>query len=46
MQPNTVAQRLEGIGSLLGQGWRDPARALEQQVALRLWRLGNTPRLP
>ena len=46
VHPNTVAQRLERIGSLLGQGWRDPARALEQQVALTLWRLGNTPRLP
>ena len=32
---NTVAQRLERIGSLLGPDWTQPARALEIQLALR-----------
>ncbi|MGW2816593.1 helix-turn-helix domain-containing protein [Streptomyces sp. NPDC001415] len=33
---NTVAQRLERIGRLLGSDWQTPARALEIQLALRL----------
>ncbi|MET9804445.1 GAF domain-containing protein [Streptomyces sp. NPDC006368] len=33
---NTVAQRLERVGRLLGPDWQDPARALEIQLALRL----------
>ncbi|MGW1886000.1 helix-turn-helix domain-containing protein [Streptomyces sp. NPDC001970] len=33
---NTVAQRLERIGRLLGEDWQSPARALELQLALRL----------
>ncbi|AZP15882.1 helix-turn-helix domain-containing protein [Streptomyces aquilus] len=33
---NTVAQRLERIGRLLGDDWQSPARALEIQLALRL----------
>ncbi|MFC5801847.1 helix-turn-helix domain-containing protein [Streptomyces formicae] len=33
---NTVAQRLERIGRLLGDDWHSPARALELQLALRL----------
>ncbi|WP_329396578.1 helix-turn-helix domain-containing protein [Streptomyces melanogenes] len=33
---NTVAQRLERIGRLLGPDWQCPARALEIQLALRL----------
>jgi hypothetical protein len=33
---NTVAQRLERIGRLLGEDWQSPARALEIQLALRL----------
>lgn len=37
---NTVAQRVERIGHLLGQDWQSPARALEIQLALRLHRLG------
>lgn len=37
---NTVAQRLERIGALLGEGWQEPDRALEIQLALRLHRLG------
>nr|WSY56997.1 GAF domain-containing protein [Streptomyces sp. NBC_00886] len=36
---NTVAQRLERVGRLLGEDWQDPARALEIQLALRLHRL-------
>ncbi|HZJ06549.1 MAG TPA: GAF domain-containing protein [Nocardioidaceae bacterium] len=36
---NTVAQRLDRIGTLLGAGWRDPARSLDLQMALRLSRL-------
>ncbi|GAA1388966.1 GAF domain-containing protein [Pseudonocardia kongjuensis] len=38
---NTVAQRLDRIGSLLGDGWQDPERSLELQLALRLHRLGR-----
>ncbi|MDI3388996.1 helix-turn-helix domain-containing protein [Streptomyces sp. B-S-A8] len=37
---NTVAQRLERIGRLLGEDWQSPPRALEIQLALRLHRLG------
>ncbi|GAA3125857.1 helix-turn-helix domain-containing protein [Planomonospora alba] len=37
---NTVTQRLERIGRLLGADWQDPERALEIQLALRLHRLG------
>lgn len=33
---NTVVQRLERIGALLGPDWGDPARSLEVQLALRL----------
>ena len=36
---NTVAQRLERIGSLLGTGWQRPEQSLELQLALRLRRL-------
>ncbi|WP_043666690.1 helix-turn-helix domain-containing protein [Streptomyces xylophagus] len=36
---NTVAQRLERVGRLLGEDWQDPGRALEIQLALRLRRL-------
>jgi GAF domain-containing protein/sugar diacid utilization regulator len=39
VHPNTVAQRLDRIGRLLGDGWRSPERALEQQLALRLHRM-------
>lgn len=41
VHPNTVAQRLERIAELLGADWREPASALEQQVALRLWQLSS-----
>ncbi|MEU3949803.1 GAF domain-containing protein [Streptomyces sp. NPDC029526] len=41
---NTVAQRLERVGRLLGDDWQEPGRALEIQLALRLRRLaGRTP---
>ena len=33
---DTVAQRLDRIGTLLGEGWSSPDRALELQLALRL----------
>ena len=33
---NTVAQRLERVGALLGADWSSPERALEIQLALRL----------
>ncbi|MCI2422083.1 helix-turn-helix domain-containing protein [Saccharopolyspora sp. K220] len=33
---NTVVQRLDRIGSLLGAAWQTPDRALEIQLALRL----------
>nr|WP_243982430.1 GAF domain-containing protein [Streptomyces sp. NEAU-YJ-81] len=38
---NTVAQRLERIGRLLGPDWQSPARSLEIQLALRLHRLAS-----
>ena len=39
---NTVAQRLERVGRLLGEDWQSPERALEIQLALRLHRLRRT----
>lgn len=36
---NTVRQRLASVEALI-EDWRDPARALEIHVALRLWRVG------
>ncbi|MEU6403428.1 helix-turn-helix domain-containing protein [Streptomyces sp. NPDC046985] len=36
---NTVAQRLERVGRLLGADWQSPDRTLEIQLALRLRRL-------
>jgi sugar diacid utilization regulator len=38
---NTVAQRLERIGRLLGPDWQSPSRALEIQLALRLHGLAS-----
>ncbi|KAA2261169.1 GAF domain-containing protein [Solihabitans fulvus] len=38
---NTVVQRLDRIGTLLGPGWADPGRALEIQLALRLHRVAD-----
>lgn len=39
LHPNTVAQRIERITTLLGDDWRLPRRTLEIQLALQLWRL-------
>ncbi|MET0998053.1 MAG: GAF domain-containing protein [Marmoricola sp.] len=39
IHPNTVTQRLERVGQLLGAGWRDPARKLDVQLALQMARL-------
>jgi len=39
---NTVTQRLDRVGRLLGSAWSSPARALEVQLALRLHRLTGT----
>jgi DNA-binding PucR family transcriptional regulator len=36
VHPNTVQQRLDRITALLGEGWQQPERALDVQVALRL----------
>jgi DNA-binding PucR family transcriptional regulator len=36
---NTVTQRLDRVSRVLGPDWRDPERALEIQLALRLRRL-------
>jgi GAF domain-containing protein len=36
---NTVTQRLDRVGRLLGRDWSSPERALEVQLALRLHRL-------
>jgi DNA-binding PucR family transcriptional regulator len=36
---NTVTQRLDRVGQLLGPDWQQPQRSLEIQLALRLHRL-------
>ncbi|MFF3850197.1 helix-turn-helix domain-containing protein [Streptomyces sp. NPDC002328] len=41
---NTVAQRLERVGRLLGDDWQSPARTLEIQLALRLHTLASPTR--
>ncbi|MFG3340797.1 helix-turn-helix domain-containing protein [Glycomyces sp. NPDC048151] len=38
---NTVSQRLERIGAVLGEDWAGPERSLEIQLALRLHRLAS-----
>jgi DNA-binding PucR family transcriptional regulator len=38
---NTVTQRLERVGRLLGKDWSSPERALEVQLALRLHLLSD-----
>ncbi|EFL42783.1 helix-turn-helix domain-containing protein [Streptomyces griseoflavus] len=43
---NTVAQRLERVGRLLGEDWQSPARSLEIQLALRLHRLSAVTARP
>ncbi len=39
IHPNTVGQRLDRVGQLLGEGWREPRRRLDLQLALQLQRL-------
>ncbi len=39
VHPNTVVQRLERVGDLLGTQWREPGRSLDLQLALRVHRL-------
>ncbi len=39
---NTVTQRLDRVGRLLGEGWREPARRLDVQLALQMARLRRT----
>ncbi|NEC51036.1 PucR family transcriptional regulator, partial [Actinospica acidiphila] len=43
---NTVAQRLDRVGRLLGDDWQSPQRALEIQLALRLHRLSGITQPP
>ncbi|RYU09402.1 helix-turn-helix domain-containing protein [Nocardioides iriomotensis] len=38
---NTVAQRLDRVGKLIGEDWQEPERQLELQVALRLHRISQ-----
>ncbi len=42
VHPNTVVQRLDRVTELLGAEWRDPARGLDVQLALRVHRLRST----
>jgi len=39
VHPNTVSQRLDRVGELLGPGWREPGRTLDLELALRVHRL-------
>ena len=39
VHPNTVTQRLDRIGHLLGAGWQEPQRLLELGLALQLRRV-------
>lgn len=41
IHPNTLYQRLDRIGAILGEGWRKPDEALDLLVALRLHRLAK-----
>jgi sugar diacid utilization regulator len=41
---NTVTQRLDRIGKLIGEDWQEPARRLELHVALRLFRVSHPDR--
>jgi hypothetical protein len=38
---NTVSQRLDRIGKLIGQDWQSPARQLELHVAIRLHQVAS-----
>jgi hypothetical protein len=39
IHPNTVTQRLDRVGQLLGDGWRQPDRKLDLQLAMQMVRL-------
>ncbi|MCB8957193.1 MAG: GAF domain-containing protein [Nocardioides sp.] len=39
VHPNTVVQRLDRVGELLGPAWREPGRSLDLQLALRMVQL-------
>ncbi len=39
IHPNTVTQRLDRVGRLLGDQWREPGRRLDLQLALQMIRL-------
>jgi DNA-binding PucR family transcriptional regulator len=39
IHPNTVTQRLDRVGQILGDGWRQPDRKLDVQLALQMVRL-------
>ncbi|MGY4721043.1 GAF domain-containing protein [Naumannella huperziae] len=39
VHPNTVRQRCERIGALIGADWRRPPRSVDLHFALRLWRV-------
>ena len=39
VHPNTVTQRLDRVRALLGEGWRQPDRKLDVQLALQMVRL-------
>ena len=43
IHPNTVSQRLDRVAGLLGDDWREPARSLDLQLALRVHRLHRAP---
>lgn len=48
IHPNTLRQRVDRIDSILGGDWRKGGRALDVQIALRIWRMrrhgvGGTP---
>ncbi|MEU1818498.1 helix-turn-helix domain-containing protein [Streptomyces roseifaciens] len=45
VHPNTVARRLERISELLGPQWQQPERALEVQLALRVFRVRHSLRM-
>ena len=45
IHPNTVTQRLDRVGLLLGETWREPRRKLDVQLALQMVRLRDARRV-
>ncbi|MET0467593.1 MAG: GAF domain-containing protein [Aeromicrobium sp.] len=43
IHPNTLLKRLERVTAVLGDGWKEPDRALQLHVALRLHALRSQP---